>query len=207
MNIIALTGEDECGKDTVSQMLAQIISTRRQTAVIKAFAEEPKKLLAANWGIPPDNGVEWCDLLKKPSSSVGAFMNDHEGQIADTGVSGRQFIRNFMQKHKEVFGDWVWASLVLPPSAEAQRQIWKLDDGSIPHFCIISDLRFDTEARAVKLRSGDRNYHGEIWAIRGRGTGNNGDFDWTAADRLIDNSGDLDQLRISVESAFNAFNA
>jgi hypothetical protein len=188
--LIALHGPDQSGKDTTARIISDIVVAQNRTFHSKAFADLVKISLAAAFGIPASRAIAWCDDLKL-SGEVEAST------YRTTAVySGRDFIKQFAEGHKALFGQQFWVDRILPYSQDytmGGQQLWayRFD---LAQFCVIPDLRFQVEAARVQLLGG------EIWCLTGRGSPTNGDFDVDQADSIIDNSGDFNDLKRQVSA-------
>lgn len=169
--IIALHGLDECGKGTIGDMIEQIAKEDSRTVAIAGFADLVKIGIARSFdaNVPDDRAIEWYDELK-----VRGFVTAHKGDLDDEHrltLDGRQFIRNYAEGLKPIFGNDCWVNALFERIGNAE-------------VIILTDLRFFSEAKAVGARQG------EIWEITGRGEGFNGDFHGEGLpNRIIDNSG------------------
>lgn len=147
--IIALRGEDESGKDTIADYMVRNYGFEQL-----AFATDMKEGVAKLLTLEPDE--------------VDDFKLDGYVDVAPMGhdVSGRQFIRNYANGIRDIFGDDVWAKRTLDRTVGVSR-------------VVISDLRFQPEFEGV------HGLGGEVWA----GTGDNGDVPFDICDYEIDNGG------------------
>jgi hypothetical protein len=197
--LIALHAADYGGKDTAGSMIDEL-HTAPDTWVPfarRAFATKMKESIAAGFGIPAEQAVEWCDRLKQPDVTIMVHSEDDE---LDLAVSGRQYVRDFATAgHRELFDPNFWVDVVLPPPGTGYEKGWhaQFDHAAM---CVITDLRFKSEASRVWECGG------EVWAITGRGTPfddahlSNGDFEWKDADYFLDNSGSVEDLRPQIVS-------
>ena len=194
--LIALHGPDESGKDTIASMIDEIIGdpnfapcgAEPLTTVIQAFANPVKDAIAATIGIPRER----VDDFKLDGGLQYWYRDGHPENANHRAMTGRAFVRQFAEGHKQLHGEDYWADQLLP--RDDPIDWWANFDHA--DFCVITDLRFESEAERV------RELGGEFWIITGRGTGQNGDFKLnpdTDKHWHIDNSGDLEHLRHQVE--------
>lgn len=200
--LIALHAADYGGKDTTAELIKEL-STAPDTWVSfasRGFAVKVKESIAASFGIPLDEAVEWCDELKHPDSKIRVELRGLDGTMRSLYVSGRQFIRDFATAgHRDLFDPNFWVNVLLPMNTPEVHSSWH---SNFEHaaMCVITDLRFKTEADRVRALGG------EVWALIGRGEPfdadhlSNGDFEWKGADRIISNSGDLEHLRAEIRA-------
>lgn len=177
--LIALAGKKQSGKGTVAGFIKEWASDRGLTAEERGFADKLKLSAARAFGLDTDDFesvIKWADWLKSKGSVITVRAAIIPGDsYHETTISGRAFLQCYgTEAHRDLFGQDFWAEQLLPhgPSfdevADAASPI--VGDGVVlpPNWtknfdhadiCIISDLRFDNEARRV-IEVG-----GQIWVV------------------------------------------
>ena len=179
--IIGLAGRARAGKDTVADFLTEI-----ESGIVErdAFADRLKLIAARALDVKfhgDDVGTDavrrWADHLKQ---NVEIVVRGPFGTIEDT-ISGRRFLQRLgAEGIRDVLG-----GSVLVDAMPLDRDCDLL---------IVTDVRFENEAEAI------RDAGGEVWQID-RSTGVEDDhaseqpIDCELIDRVIDNSGTIDDLR------------
>lgn len=189
MRLIGLTGKAGAGKDTVAGELATHAFLRY------AFADPLKEMinvLLGHLGEPSPSGTggelrdRWSDRewKEKPLVDIGKSPR----QLAQT--LGTEWGRNLV--HHEL---WLILADKAITATRRCREVGGL---------VITDVRFENEARFIRSRGG------EIWHVIGRQAHNvtahvseAGIGLYHGLDSVIDNSGDFIQLTDQVERALN----
>lgn len=188
--IIGLSGKLGSGKDTVCLMLQELrsdINLRRD-----AFADRLKLSAARALGINGEVEESLADInnLKQKGHIIIVF--EDEGVVGN--ITGRQFLQLYgTEAHRQIFGEGFWS-----------RQVLNYESGP-PYYgqppfdvLIITDVRFDDEARWIKACGG------EIWRVE-RDTAEDNDHASEAGisdelvSRTIENNGTLEELRQQLE--------
>lgn len=137
-------------------------------------------------------------------------------------ISGRQALQRYgTEGHRDVFGDDFWVDALLPtdmlPPAGGSTEgtigdmlnqpSWPMNfrgplQAEAPDICVVTDTRFDNEARRIN------DLGGAVWEIdRGKtdidGHRSEDGIMGELVDLVIDNHGDLDQLRDGVRAALD----
>lgn len=193
--VIMIAGSGtEAGKDTVGDMIEELIkrfefgSHAGDVITRMAFATDMKLLMAATLGIEYDTDAEVLEVMDgfKMDGKGVIYFRDEVMQRRD--LPGRQFIINLAEGAKDLFGEDFWARIVKDQIPQA------------PHWTVITDHRFDVEARTVKQLEGVFT----IKVIR-EGAGQNsseGQLDDAYVDAFIRNDGTLEDLHAKVAKLF-----
>lgn len=183
--LIALHGPDECGKDTIAEIIREKVEGSQMTIVTKAFADRVKIAIAACFGIAEADAVAWYDRLKKGQVVATSPLN---GDPVNLTLTGREFIELFAETHKEQFGESFWADQVLPPDRVDFLRLWQLPEPTFatPDIALVTDLRYEVEYENLEALGG------EVWGIIGRGV--DGNAHEIPPKYVIDNSGGIDAL-------------
>lgn len=196
MKLLALCGAAGAGKDTVADMLP---------ARKLAFADTLYSEVAAAWGV--EQHVLRCRETKEKqsrrfclihcSSEANDFIEFAWGRETDA----RGYAKNSPRQILQWWGDYRRAQSPDYFVARAWQAICEhmMRDESV----VLTDVRFPNEAAMV------RQLGGQIWQIRrpgyeAGGTGHASDTagDEFAPDRIVVNSGSLDDLRATVPAAW-----
>lgn len=163
MRIIGLTGSKGAGKDTAFLAIREWSEERGLLAVRRGFADKLKLSFARVFypGIDQEAAIEWCDKIKQN----GQFHWYLAGQpiLADDQSHGRQMLQNYgTEAHRDVFGLDFWVDQLLP--RDEAKMHWGLDgpdlpDHKLPDFLVITDVRFENEAKRIRW------HRGQIWKI------------------------------------------
>jgi hypothetical protein len=159
---------------------------------VRAFADAVKYSIAAAFGIPQDQAIDFCNDLKRPGSTVSTHLAYPE-ERDPVAQSGRDFIRQYAESHKKLYGEDFWARQLFPSSRMWDR--WLLPNGERPEIAVVSDLRFAVEWDCLSQ------YKCEVWGIKDRGNPDSPtDFDPDNVDHWIYNGGSLDGLRDQINT-------
>jgi hypothetical protein len=176
--ILAFTGAPGAGKDTASAMAAVWAYEHGIEADRRAFADLPRELLAAALGILPAE----LDGLKRVGDELGVGFSVGRGMERTV----REALTDMMARGRILLGADCWTRLVL-------------EQADASDLLVISDLRFEAEATAVRERGG------VVVCIRRPGIEVVGDVgDHFEPDVEIENDGTLDDLRGKVEQVLRA---
>lgn len=182
MEIIGLAGPARCGKDTIADVLEEITpgSVERD-----AFADRLKLIAAIALGFSEDVGIagvrRWADRLKTEESL--AIVGPRA--TVTSKISGREFLQRLgTEGIRGVLGTDVLVDAV-PFDREGVDLL------------VLTDVRFENEARAVRDRGG------EIWRVYRPGTGgmthvSEEPLSTDLIDREIDNSGTIADLYATI---------
>lgn len=177
LKIVALTGPKGCGKDTVGQLIKEMYPQYNPETI--AFADPIKKVINHIFNLNDDAGYNY-DRLKRATLK----LKDEEDYYT---IEGRRLVREIgmlMRSYDEKqFTDYVVKEIRYQPS-----NLW-----------IVTDLRFDNEytvlknlnAQIVKIIRPNYQYDGHITERA---------FDDHLVDHVLMNDGDVDYLKIRVES-------
>lgn len=160
MKIIGLSGAAGSGKDTVCGFALEWCEENNLKAERLAFADPLKISVAACFGIPPHEAIEWCNWLKQPGVFVtaeslegGNGIPGHvDSNISSRWVSGRQLLQFFgTEGHRDVFGSEFWVEVMERKLAER--------NGTDLDVVFLTDTRFPNEAAMINKHGG------EIWEV------------------------------------------
>lgn len=149
MRLIGLTGLAGAGKDIVGGFVLDWATHHGIQAKRDAFADRLKISAAAALGVPATEAVAFCNALKEPDA---ALQIDTPYGPAPR-ISGRKFLQLYgTEAHRDVFGGEFWVN-----------ELFKGYDGLFhtqqPDILVLTDVRFENEAEAVRSRGG------EIWEV------------------------------------------
>lgn len=183
MKLIGLTGRARAGKDTAAGFIEEwAVAIQHRTVARDAFADRLKRSAAAALGYEGDDPVGLCNAIK------------HDGEIVTTrgpwsiSISGREFLQRYgTEAHREIFGSDFWVEQLFDNLNEAE-------------IVVITDCRFENEARAIRERGG------QVWEVKRPQHADEleGDLAQHASeagvpvelvDRVIHNAGDLEDFR------------
>ena len=145
VRLIGLTGRMRSGKDTAYELLRELTVVGNRFpeggAPVErlAFADKLKQSVMATFGLP----YAFRDEFKERGKVTVSFG---ENEPAVT-LTGREFLQRYgTEGHREVFGSDFWTTQALAG----------LPDDRIT---VVTDVRFDDEAIAVRAKGG------EVWEI------------------------------------------
>ena len=216
-HIIALTGYAGAGKDTVADLLVAHAGFTKL-----AFADALRAEVALAYGVPLEVFIDRAiketprpslALRDAPAAFVGALLfagvlpcsqSANYQAALEAPRSPRQVLQWWGTEYRRKQDEGHWRSAL---AARINYRARHLDDR---HF-VITDCRFENEADMV------RNHGGAIWQVRRPGidatTSSEGahasanDGSSFRPDQVIDNSGDIHQLRRQVMERFWALSA
>lgn len=185
--IVALTGPKGSGKDTVGLLIKEMYPHLKPETI--AFADPIKNVLRHIFQL---NDNDEYDRLKRSDLSFSSTFKNTDTQTVWKNISARHVVREIgmlMRSYDEKqFTEYVINEIHSDPS-----KLW-----------VVTDLRFDNEyislkklgARIVKIIRPSYEYDGHITERA---------FDDHLVDCKLMNDGDLDFLRIRVESVMKGF--
>lgn len=167
MRLIGINGRLRSGKDTAFEIIKKACEHPDDPGLFRvereAFADRLKQSAAAALGVPAEDALAFCNMLKTEGTitvnldSIGSFE-----------VSGREYLQWYgTEAHREVFGDSFWIDALLPISNEhPSRDTREISNKIVREqrfpgvdVLVITDVRFTNEATRI-LRLG-----GEVWKI------------------------------------------
>lgn len=171
------------GKDTAALMLAEKLDLPGVTVGSTAFANVMKIVAADALGVrgSDEEKIAVMDILKTNGDVTGLYWPD-DGGTQELYVQGRDFIIGMAGGTDQTYGlrRWrqnIWIDLCLENAPECD-------------VLLITDLRFQPEADAVRERGGI------VVELTGRGEHKNEDA--IEGDYVVDNSLDLAHLRAAM---------
>lgn len=184
LNVVALTGPKGSGKDTVGALIKQMYPDLRPETI--AFADPIKHAVRHIFNLG-DESVYSYDRLKR----ADLMLRDDEKYYT---IDGRRLVREIgmlMRSYDEKqFTQYVYDTITKDPD-----RLW-----------VVTDMRFDNEysflkqklnAKMIKIIRPSYNYDGHITERA---------FDDHLVDHVLMNDGDLDYLRIRVDSVMRGIN-
>lgn len=153
--MIGISGRRGSGKDTAYGIISEWAGENNLTSARRAFADPLKWSFARIW-FPEatlEEAIAWCDKIK-----LNSVIDAGNG----VAVTGRQALQHYgYEAHRGLFGEEFWIDQVVPV------QNWRdkfSDNGRLTDICVVTDVRFDNEARRI------RDVGGTVWNIE-RDTG------------------------------------
>jgi hypothetical protein len=170
--VIGVSGRRGAGKDTAARYIQDWLTERGVSAGRRGFADSLKHSFARMFipDISVDEAVMWCDELKEGSLLTVEWTRGIAYRETVTAVrheiTGRQALQRYgTEGHRDVFGEDFWVDALLPTSKIINE--YDLPEGpaypynfmspmaqEAPRVCVVSDTRFDNEAKRVKLLKG-----------------------------------------------------
>jgi hypothetical protein len=169
-DLIGVNGKKESGKDTAYGFIRQWANANELAAERRGFADLLKWSFARLF-LPDcsrEEAVIWCNELKNDSRVQISWgrIDQHETYTSVLHeISGRQALqRHGTEGGREIFGDDFWVDSILPKEGwEKNFQTSAfgslISNGEPAEFAVITDLRFENEARRIKELGG------QIWKI------------------------------------------
>lgn len=212
--LLGLNGRRGAGKDTAFGYVQEWASQRGLLAARRGFADLVK-LSFARLFLPDcsiDEAVNWCDTLKLPHASrlevewVNYNADDGQQTFVKHRINGRLALQRYgTEGHRQVFGDDFWVDALLPQEDGWARNFMGPFDQNEPDICVVTDVRFDNEARRIHALGG------QIWEVyRGGLTTNDTHaseepLTVTLVSKTIYNNaeGDPDQMREQIRVALD----
>jgi hypothetical protein len=152
MLLIGLNGRKHAGKDSAAEVIHSWGEARSLNVNDQGFADRMKWSFARIFfpDICLEDALRWCDQLKET------------GIVTVTGVdvmaeiTGRVSLQNYgTESHREIFGSDFWVDKLLPINAIEATEIWaKPGRWHRPDIAVITDCRFENEARRIKIMGG-----------------------------------------------------
>lgn len=151
--IIGLAGAAGSGKDTVCQIIQELLAESNLVVERDAFADRLKVSAARSLGNSGDKEECIADMnWIKLHGYIGIF--DDEGNLKG-GISGREYLQYFgTEGHRQVFSDSFWVDQVLPDYQAPFHGRQPFD------ILVITDVRFPDETARL------RECGAEIWKVR-----------------------------------------
>lgn len=206
--LIGLNGVARSGKDTGYSFIDEWARSQGGTARREAFADRLKVSAAASLGIAKDAALDFCNRLKGDGSYIQIRQLTAGGgpNTLVHSLTGREFLQYYgTEAHREVFHSDFWVDALLPEldASRAEgtltRPRWQLnfvdeESNNIANICVVTDVRFENEARRIKSLGG------VVWNIDRDvpGAGNHASEQSLSPeliDVIIDNNGSLDDYK------------
>lgn len=191
--IIGLHGPARSGKDQTFQFIKEL-STPNVVVRRDAFADRLKISAARAIGFDgtPEECIEFCNWLKEKGEVITYPIRDFDERAY---VSGREYLQRYgTEAHREVFGYDFWIRAVIPENYVSPPS----------ELLVITDVRFENEAQAV------RQANGVVWRIERPEAGiaesehaSEQALPEYLIDDVITNHGDLEYLRNQIRLALN----
>lgn len=210
MQLIGINGFKRSGKNTVGEIIRD--SNPDVHVHLVGFADKLKIAAARALGFVDGNERELIDLMDefKESAQLSIFYRKDRDSLSTAHlISGRQYLQFFgTEAGRETFSDSFWIDLVLPNPAmqegwiqAGEEQLERMYPGV--DILVVTDVRFDNEARRVKSLGG------QVWEVVRPGVdGGSHSSERPLARDLIDltiqNDADLEGLEQKVKEALNA---
>lgn len=199
MRLIGLCGYAGSGKDTVCEMIYGIDSEGGGCPDRVAFADKMKLFAAECFGLmekPTRLGTPRWHIERRAIERINQTKDEEivlfKGRQENHALTGRQFLQNMGPAARDNINPDFWIDLVLP--TESDDGEYDLAD-SFPGVTtlIISDVRYENEARRIKELGG------EIWLIERPGFESDGHESEVLPpghyiDCRVTNSGTVDDL-------------
>lgn len=202
--IIGLNGFKKSGKDTTYSILTNLYGDGDAVVQRAAFADKLK--IAAGLALGFDRSpLELIELMDTAKDYWDISILDM-GREYHT-LSGREYLQNFGNRMRELFGDTFWVDQILPnPDTVKQGGVeeqmeaaldWMYPDADC---VVITDARYPNEAERVKALGG------VVWEVLRPGVTSDGHISEKPLppyliDYKIINDGDLDVLEGRVLTA------
>lgn len=171
MILIGITGRKGSGKDTAFLGIQQWAEGRGLLAAERGFADKLKWAAARLFWPELDRvkGLNWGNAVKN-ADMYGEYVfhqvyRSRDGQFTDdeinAEVTGRQLLQRLgTEVGREIFGEDFWVDQLLPLGPEFEPWLNNfLENNKVPDFGVITDLRFENEAKRIKEMGG------VIWEI------------------------------------------
>lgn len=190
--LIGLHGPARSGKDTVAGYILEWAREQGLAARRDGFADRLKLSAARALGFDGNTRecIEWCNVIKEPGWDLAIWRDGHEPEILETG---REYLQRYgTEAHREVFDTDFWINAVL-------------DEYNPNEILVISDVRFENEAQAVRDRGG-QNWRVERPSqsqITESGHASEQRLSDSLMDYVVYNEGTMHRLRDTVMSALD----
>lgn len=144
MLILGISGSKRSGKDTFALYVKDEMEKMGKTVTIAAWADLLKKSAYESLGIAKGSKYKfysaWANSFKQ--NHTLQIVND-EGQVIHE-ISGREYLQRFgTEAHRDIFNEDFWI-----------EQLWAANDFSDTDVVIITDCRYDNEARNILNNDG-----------------------------------------------------
>lgn len=158
-NLLGISGKIKSGKDTVGSILQWIATSKTGFGNGTYSNKECEEWL--NGKYPGDTSIQQISgyLIKKyADKTTKAFelitgVNYHKLSREDKEKIRPQY-RDFAEKQKEIFGDDAWVNALFADYGKPILNSWDKNGNNLPAPWIITDVRFENEAKAIKDRGG-----------------------------------------------------
>jgi hypothetical protein len=164
VRVIGLTGKARAGKDTACGFIKSWGFEHDIEVERAAFADKLKVSAARALGFEGNTAqcAAFCNELKQDGYKlVLHHPNNSElgpSRIGTPLVSGREFLQRYgTEAHRDVFDPEFWVKALMDEIYARSNQQTPLE--SARSVVVISDMRFENEARAV------HNAGGEVWKV------------------------------------------
>lgn len=220
MKLIGLNGLKRSGKDTAYQILSRELTTPGPAGRVerRAFADKLKIMAALALGFDRTEDVlislmdeakdEWILSVLKAELP----RNEWESYPEIHRLTGREYLQNFGNHARRVFGDSFWVDQVLPLNT-AFESVWSTVGrntpgarfvGRLPKVGVVTDVRYPNEAERVRAHGG------QVWEIIRPGQESDGHITeqrlpLELIDITIDNGGTLDDYAKSLLTAYRTW--
>lgn len=186
--LIGLSGNLRSGKDATFLAIQELYPDAERVS----FAEKIKDSAAQSLGI----SRELMDVLKNHEnihigivgSTVGMLPTDQASEIAKWSITMREYLQLYgTEGHREIFGDNFWVDQALPADTEHTDRL-----------LVVTDMRFPNEIERV------RELGGVCVKVERYSNSNHSNHSSeqnldNLIDIVLDNTGDLDDLKNEVE--------
>lgn len=148
MQIIGLAGFKTSGKDTAYQLIRDALPGAKVERA--AFADKLKIMAGRAIGLDgsDEQMIHAMNDFKENGILTGSADTFH------TSITGRQYLQDFGQKAREVFGDTFWIDQVLPDDPITLQFKYSTVD-----VLCVTDVRYPNEAQRI------RDLGGCVWEI------------------------------------------
>jgi hypothetical protein len=202
-NLIGINGFKRAGKGETGNA---IFDYHPGVVYQVGFADKLKIMAARALGFdrPPKDLIELMDSMKE-TALIHVEYDDPEvlEDMILHDLSGREYLQNFGNDARQLFGDTFWIDQVLPPAPDFSDPLELPNDVALAErypdvdLVAITDLRYPNEAQRV-LDLG-----GEVWEVVRPGLVSDGHASEQPLPRelvsvQINNDGDLEALRAKV---------
>lgn len=194
--IIGINGLAKSGKDTACEFLQLELAKQGVKVERDAFADRLKISAARAIGCTGPNS-ECIDDMNWIKDNGYVAVYDETGNLV-SGITGREYLQYYgTEAHRNVFGQDFWIEAVLPNPAlpYAGRDTFDV--------LVITDVRFDNEAKAV------RDAGGEVWQIQRKSQIKESEhaselaLDPELVDVIVANNGTLEEFKDCVIKAMS----
>lgn len=153
--LIGLHGRATCGKDTIYQIIQDEFGGGHLRVVRDAFADGLK--LSAYRCFEPESTLEeayaWFETLKRD----GSIYAEDASNTLIAEASGRDFLEQYGEGHRNTFGEDFWLDQVLP--------CWRDDDYGRNDGLTRDDILIVTDVRRVIEAERILDCGGSVWKV------------------------------------------